>query len=190
MKNKNGNVAVIAIIIVIMTIATSIITWLVVTKMQSPIQDKITTQQQAKSVIQTQTDAPSQDSKLIPENAKTFSINGIYVKGPLTQKEWAFGPRGGGVYFIADNIHDLPSGANLNKGFSFSNEVEELFGLKKEIVDNGNGNICGFSGKATIEISNYKFNDDPGPVSNDSAKLNRIVEKEPYSKNCFNFKDE
>lgn len=189
MKNKKGNVDVTVIIIVVMAIIIGVIIWLIVTKTQTPIQDKIATPQQTKSVAQTQIDTPGQNSKLIAENTKTFIVAGKYVKGPQSQQEWGLGPRMDGLYFIADNINDLPSGSNSNRTFFFSNDEEELFGLKNETVDNGNGNICGFFGKATIEISNYDSQGDLLPVSNDSAKLNRIVKKEAYNKNCFNYKE-
>lgn len=41
MKNKKGNVAVIAIIIVIVTTTTGVITWLVATKSQAPVQQSV-----------------------------------------------------------------------------------------------------------------------------------------------------
>jgi hypothetical protein len=43
MKNKKGNIVVIALIIVIVAITASVITWLVVTKFQTPAQQAITT---------------------------------------------------------------------------------------------------------------------------------------------------
>lgn len=44
MKNKKGNVAIIAVIIVIVAITASVITWLVVTKTQTPVQQQVVTQ--------------------------------------------------------------------------------------------------------------------------------------------------
>ncbi|MEI7425464.1 MAG: hypothetical protein WCK16_00865 [Candidatus Moraniibacteriota bacterium] len=44
MKNKRGNVAVIALIIVIVAITTGVITWLIATKTQAPVQQAVVTQ--------------------------------------------------------------------------------------------------------------------------------------------------
>ena len=44
MKNKRGNVAVIAIIIVIVAITASVITWIVATKSQAPVQQAVVNQ--------------------------------------------------------------------------------------------------------------------------------------------------
>ncbi|EKE18661.1 MAG: hypothetical protein ACD_9C00268G0008 [uncultured bacterium] len=52
MKNKKGNVAVIAIIIVIVAITASVITWLVATKSQAPVQKEVANK--SVPVLQTQ----------------------------------------------------------------------------------------------------------------------------------------
>lgn len=66
MKSKKGNVAVIAIIIVIVTITTAVITWLAVTKSQSPVQQSAVAQPVAKPVTQTQPITPTPEPTPTP----------------------------------------------------------------------------------------------------------------------------
>jgi hypothetical protein len=58
MKNKRGNITVIALIIVIVAITTAIITWLVATKTQAPVQQAVVTQPTT-PVAKTQPVAPA-----------------------------------------------------------------------------------------------------------------------------------
>lgn len=173
------NAALVAIVIVIVAITASIITWLITTKYQTPAIIS-----QDKQALQTPKNVPPKGPETSLKNTKAFVVSGTYIKGPLDRKEWDLGPRVNEVYFIADNVNDLPPGSQSFGKFFFSND-NDLFGLNNEVVDNGNGNICGYYGKATIEVSEYDAKGDIAPISEDSAKLNRIVKKEAYTKNCF-----
>ena len=75
MKNKQGNVAVIAIIIVIVAITTGVITWLVATKTQAPFQKDVTTQ--PTPVVQTQPVAQSANPTTQPvvQSAPVSTLN-------------------------------------------------------------------------------------------------------------------
>lgn len=87
MKNKKGNLNVIAIIIVIVAIITGVITWLVATKSQAPIQKESTTQPAPVAKIQPITQPATPTTQPVPtsetskkgikeyKSASTFSFN-------------------------------------------------------------------------------------------------------------------
>ena len=68
MKNKKGNVAIIAIIIVIVAITASVITWLVATKSQAPVQQAVVSQPTSTTQTQTATQSATPVTQPVAQN--------------------------------------------------------------------------------------------------------------------------
>ena len=80
MKNKKGNVAVIAIIIVIVAITTGVITWLVATNSQAPVQQAVVTQPAPVAKTQPTTQPitqPTQDPTSLSKNGQVKADNAV-----------------------------------------------------------------------------------------------------------------
>lgn len=74
MKNKRGNVSVIALIIVIIAITASVITWIIATKTQAPVQQAIITQPAPTPAVQ----QPAQPTQPASATQEIMYSNGQY----------------------------------------------------------------------------------------------------------------
>lgn len=121
MKNKKGNVAVIALIIVIVAITASVVTWLVATKSQAPIQQVAVTQ--PAPVSQTQQTAPVAKPTAPASTALVYidKLNGYQVSLP---SDWT-------SYKVIDGDFLLPTS---DKNWTANNKAEEGYGAVFSII--------------------------------------------------------
>jgi hypothetical protein len=122
MKNKKGNVAVIAIIIVIVAITASLITWLVATKTQTPVQQLVAAQ--PAPVAKTQSPKTT-DTKQSLSETKSISNEDIKWKNFLSTSLKAT------ISLPADWLMVLPYDGSLRE---IPNNIFENMGASNDFI--------------------------------------------------------
>lgn len=121
MKNKKGNVAIIAIIIVIVAITAGVIGWLLATKNQAPAQQAAAQPAPVKSVTQTQPAAtqPTAPAQSADETAdwQTYS-NKMFEYSLKVPKEYAIASLGDNVLSLPNGEHPKDSSASISGNYN------------------------------------------------------------------------
>ncbi len=170
MKNKRGNVAMIALIIVIVAITTGVITWLVATKTQAPVQQAVVAQpvvptapvQQAQTTASmAQSIAKQQEGPIFNDPQIGFSLN--LPVGWEKYTTWGTADTGSRtlVFLLPTNDKNFPEDT-FNPGFAavFSIHMNDLSVWKNALNDAKKNNSLIYSdGKWVVyglEISSAK----------------------------------
>lgn len=123
MKNKRGNVAVIGLIIVIVVITTGVITWLIATKSQAPVQQAVLTQPTA-PVTQTQ---PVVATQPVNETAnwQTYANTklGFTIKYP---SDWTYVNQNDGADFYEGYLFPKAGNESISKSKNPALEIGKV----------------------------------------------------------------